>query len=114
MNPSTENLLLHRIEVLSAQVAELTAMVRHGITPPEWVSGKVLAMALGIKTRAVEFYRYDLGVIPVDGEVCRKVGRNYEYRIEGCKQLIEEYKTLSPETKQALKGLWDQQRKEVA
>ncbi|MBW4486010.1 MAG: hypothetical protein KME14_26095 [Tildeniella torsiva UHER 1998/13D] len=63
-------------------------------------------MSLGIKPRAVEFYRYDLGVIPVDGQVCRKVGRRYEYRIEGCKRLVEEHKALSPETRRALREVW--------
>jgi hypothetical protein len=105
--------VLAKLEAIQAEQRQLGQLLRHGVTPPEWVSGEALALSLGIKPRAVEFYRYDLGVIPVDGKVCRKVGRGYEYRVEGCKRLVEEYKALSPEVRQQLKQAWQQSR-EVA
>lgn len=102
--------IIARLEVIESQQHEILRLLRHGVTPPEWVTANALAMSLGIKPRAVEFYRYDLGVIPVDGKVCRKIGRSYEYRIEECKQLIEEYKALSPETRRLLREVWEQSK----
>jgi hypothetical protein len=105
--------LLAKVEALQAEQRQMAELLRHGVTPPEWVSGKALALSLGIKARAVEFYRYDLGVIPVDGEVCRRAGKGYEYRVEGCRRLIEEYNALPAETRRAIKESW-QQCREVA
>ena len=102
--------ILAKIEVIQAEQQRMTKLLEHGVVPPEWVTAKALAMSLGIKLRAVEFYRYNLGVIPVDGKVCRKAGKRYEYRVEECRTLIEEYKALPPETRRLLKEVWEQSR----
>jgi hypothetical protein len=88
---------------LQVQVAHLTALVQHGVTPPQWVDGRSLALALGLKPRAAEYYRKDLGVLPVDGKVCRRAGKSYEYNLEECRKLIEEYKRLGPQAQAAYK-----------
>jgi hypothetical protein len=118
MKPSPEvdhllQALLIKVEMLEAEQRQMLALLRHGVTPPEWVSAEALALSLGIKPRAVEFYRYDVGVIPVDGQACRKMGRRYEYRVEECRWRIDEYKSLPTETRKMLKESWQQSR-EVA
>jgi hypothetical protein len=89
--------ILAKLEGLQVQVQHLTALVQHGVTPPQWVSGKGLALALGMRDRAAEYYRKDLGLLPVDGTVCRRAGNGYEYNLEECRRLIDEYRRMGPE-----------------
>ncbi|MBD1914320.1 MULTISPECIES: hypothetical protein [Cyanophyceae] len=46
--------IIARLERIKSQQREILQLLRHGVTPPEWANGEVLAMSLGIKPRAVD------------------------------------------------------------
>lgn len=106
MTDPTLSEILARLTIIEAQQGEILQLLRHGVTPPEWVSAKALAVALGLRARSPEYWRNELGVIPVDGRACRKMGKRYKYRVEECRRLIEEYKLLPPETQRQLRQVW--------
>ncbi|MBD2106693.1 hypothetical protein [Nodosilinea sp. FACHB-13] len=65
--------IIARLEGIEAQQPEDLTLLKHGVTPPEWVSAKALAEALGLGPRAADYWRKDLGVISILGAMLQKL-----------------------------------------